>query len=217
MGFDYSFGDRTYESDRAFDSRRHTGGVSYDRSIGRTSGIRASYRYSHVDSFDAVGNFLPLADHVAELGIRYGRNLTPSRGIQLSAGAGAVYVQTDVSAPQPDRAWDPSGYGSLSVDLPRGWTLSTRYQRAVSILQGFAPEPYLTDSFNVGLGGMLASRVQLAVAGAYANGQTGGSPEVAERFERLSITNQLMLLITEEWSVVVSYSHYRHTLSPVTQ
>ena len=64
---------------------------------------------------------------------------------------------------------------------------------------------------------MLASRVQLAVAGAYANGQTGGSPEVAERFERLSITNQLRLLITEEWSVVVSYSHYRHTLNEAAQ
>ncbi len=217
MDLSYNFNERTYEDGPAFDSRRHVGSLSYDRSIGRSSGLEASYRYSDFTSIDAEGN-RPIEDHTLELGVRYGRDVSRRRRVEISGGAGAVYTATiDALTRQPRRFWGPSGYATARIDLARTWTLAADYRRAVSVLQGLTAQAFFTHAGSVRLGGLLTDRMDLAFAGLYSNGQAGGARDGPEpgRFETYAVTSQFRVLVTRWWSAVVSYSHYRYRLNSV--
>ncbi len=218
MGINYHFSDRSYEESVAFDSRIHVVALSYDQSVGRSSGLRASYRYSDFDSVDFTGLRVPIKDQTADVGFRYGRNLSRTRRVELSAGGGSVYVDTiDTATLQPRRFWGPSAYGTAAIDLGRSWTLDMRYGTRVSVLQGVSAQAFLTDSASVGVGGLLKDRVQLVLLGAYSNGSTGGVNQANEvgKFDSYELSSQVSFLVTAWWSAMASFTLYRYELNDV--
>ena len=218
MGVDYRFSDRSYEESLAFDSRTHAAELSYRRSVGRSSGLNGSYRYSDFESVDFRGLRVPIKDQTADVGFTYGKNLSSTRRVEVSAGGGPVYVETvDSVTQQPRQFWGPSAYGTASVDLSRTWTLDAGYRRRVSVLQGLSAEAFLTDAANVNVGGLLKDRVQLVFSGVYSNGSTGGVSEANQvgKFDSYALSSQMSVSITRWWSAMASYTLYRYALNAV--
>ena len=216
--FSYGFSETTYEDEIAFDGRRHTANMSYDRAMGRSSGFEASYRYAGFESIDISGGGVPIKDHTFHAGFRYGKELSPTRGVRVAGGAGPIVTETVSSVTGlPRQFWSPSGYGRASIDLGRTWTVSADYRRSTTVLQGLTPQPFLTDAGSVRLGGLLTGRLEASVAGIYSNGNTGGALDSLEpgRFDSYALTGQLRVLVTPWWSALLSYTHYRYTLNSV--
>ena len=139
---DYGFNKRAYKTAIAFDSRTHRGGVGYERLFGRSTGIRGSYRYSDMVALDFEGRPRPVQSHAADLGFSYGRNLSRTRRVSFSGGAGAEYVDAILEATREGFTyWVPSGYSTALLDLGRSWTILANYRRGVSMLQGLTPRP----------------------------------------------------------------------------
>ena len=217
--FRYGFNDTTYHGDLLFDSRRHAGEFIYDQAIGRYAGLETSYRYSDVafiDDFDASP--VPTTDQTLHVGFRYGRDLTRTRRVEVGAGVGPTYTDTlDQGTRLPRQFWAPSGYGRARIDLSRDWTLNANYLRSVTVLYGATPEAFLADAASISLGGSLVDRIGAVLSGAYSNGQGGVIPEVTGpgRFYSYTLSGQMSFLVTEWWSALVNYTHYRYTLNTV--
>jgi hypothetical protein len=207
MDLSYNFNDRIYDGGPAFDSRGHVATLAVSRSLGRASGVKASYRYSTFESAGAGGDPLAFEDQTVDVGWQYGKDLSRTRRIELSVGAGAVRQES----------WGPSGYGTASVDVGRTWTLTTYYRRGVSVLQGVSARPFTTDAADVQLGGRLAGRIAAVFSGTYSNGQTGTHAEASRpgRFDSYAFTGQLSFQVTPWWSAVATYSHYQYALNTV--
>ena len=160
-----------------------------------------------------------MKDHTFALGFNYGRNVSRTRRVQLSAGAGPAYVDTiELSGQQPSRFWGPTGYGTATIDLGReSWTLEVRYRRAVSVLYGARAQAFFTDAATLRLGGLLNDVIEVVLSGGYSNGNTGGTRNALEpgRFDSFAFTSQVSVPLTDWWWAMASYAHYRYALSPV--
>ena len=218
MAFNYRFSDRSYEDSLAFNSRSHVGTLSYDRSVGRSSGFQASYRYSDFESVDSQGLRVPIKDQIADVGFTYGKDLSRTRRVEVSAGGGPVYVETiDYLTLQPRQFWGPSAYGTVGIDLGRAWTLDAGYRRRVTVLQGLSAQAFLADAANASVGGLLKDRVELVFSGVYSNGSTGGVSQANEvgKFDSYALSSQVSVLLTRWWSAMASFTLYRYSLNAV--
>jgi hypothetical protein len=210
----YGFNKRAYETDAGFDSSTHTAGAGYEHSIGRSTRIRGSYRHSNVRSLDFQNNLRPLMDHTAELGFHFGRNVTRTRQIAFSAGAGATYVDTlNESTKQSLTYWTPAGYANAQMDVGRSWVISANYRRGISMLQGLSPQQFVTDAAHLGVGGFLGTATDVTLSAGSSTGQTGASQDETGRFRSYSVTAQLRFAITRWWSAMLNYTRYRYTLN----
>ena len=219
--FSYRFHHQAYNKDTpASDSRRHEGQLSYDRSVGRSSGLEASYRYSDFESVTFQDSQRPTKNHTLEFGFRHGRNLSGTRRVEVSAGGGPMYVET-VDNPRGSQLqfWAPSAHGTASVDLGRVWALNASYRRRVRVLEGLSAQAFLTHAARVSLGGLFTNRIELVFSGAYLNGSTGGVSEENEpgAFDSYALSSQVSVLVTRWWSAMASYTHYRYTLNAVAR
>ena len=228
--FSYRYNDRQYEGDSVFDHRQHSGDFTYDRSIGRSSGIETSYQYSDFRYLDLTTNAggpsrIATKSHTLEAGFRYGKDVSRTRRVQLAAGAGTVHTEwISRTAFQPREFWAPSGYGRASVDVGRSWTLDANYRRSVSVLQGVAtgprggePDVFLTDAASVSLGGRLGDRIETVFSGGFSNGATGGVSVTTEdgRFDAYTVSAQVSVRVTDWWSALTSFTHYQYTLNTI--
>ena len=210
----YGYAERTFEDDAAFDSRTHEGALSYDRSLGRSSGLVSMYRYSSHESRGSDGVRLPFEVNTLEFGFRYGKDISSTRRLQISGAAGTEWTDTiDGSTQQAQRFWRPSARGTASVDLSRTWVLHANFRRSVDVLQGVSSEPFFTDLVSVGLGGLLKERIQLIFSGAYATGNARGVS--GSQFDSYAVSSQVNVPVTDWWSVMASYTHYRYSLEAV--
>jgi hypothetical protein len=213
ISMDYDFNKRVYETGIGFDNRTHRAILGYDHSFGRSTGVRATYRYSDMVSFDLGGRPLPVDSHMADLGFSYAHNFSRTRRISLSGGAGAEHVETiNNTTRQGLTYWVPSGYSTAQVDLGRTWTILANYRRSLSMLQGLTPQAFVTDGIDVNLGGFIAPGTDVAVMVASSNGYAGGQGAGAGQSRNYSATGQVRFAVTEWWSAVVSYTRYRYRL-----
>jgi len=213
LDVDYSFQKSMYETPAGFDSRTHAAGVAYDRTFGRSTGLRASYRHSDVRSLDVENRPRPFQDHSADMGLRYGRDLSRTRRVSFTAGAGAVYVDTIRLLTRGELTyWAPSGYATAQLDLGQTWTINANYRRGVSMIEGSTPQPFVTDTESVTVGGFFASWADAILTAASSNGQTGGTDLLGGEFRNYALTGQLRFTITPWWSALAMYSRYRYKL-----
>ena len=210
----YRFRDRSYSERVRPDSRSHQAEVSAEHSISRASGLEVSYRFSDEEATDPLGSRQTVQNHGATIGLRYVKDLSRTRRVRLSGGVGPTVFETlDGVAQQPQRVRGTIGYGTAIVDLGQAsWTLESSYRRTVSVLHGFGSpvRTYLTDAANVRLGGLLNDRAEVVFSGGYSNGRAGTD---ADTFDSYAVTGQVSVPVTDWWWTMVSYGHYRYTLS----
>jgi hypothetical protein len=210
---DYGFNKRAYKDAVAFESHTHRGGVGYEHMFGRSTGVRGSYRYSDLIALDFEGRPRPVQRHAADFGFSYGRNLSRTRRVSFSGGAGAEYLDTLLDATRERFTyWVPSGYSTVQLDLGRSWTVLANYRRGISMLQGLTPRPFVTDGANLSVGGFIAPGTDATLSAASSSGQAGGQGDMAGRFMSYSVTGQVRFAVTRWWSAVFNYTRYQYRL-----
>jgi len=218
----YSFAERTFDSVRMFDSHTNAGSVSFGAPIGERLSLDTSYRYAdnRFVRHDAAANRRTIVDQTIDGGLRYEKRLSATRQLTLAGGAGGLHINgTDFSLSQTFSFWEPSGYGRAQFDFHRSWSLSGEYRRALSLLQGLTPDPFIQNTATISLGGYLMQRLEGVFETGYAKARAGFSagPLGPGRFDSYSGTAQLRVQVTRTLSAVVIYNHYQYQLDQAAQ
>ena len=200
------------------DGRTHAGSLAIDSALGRNGGVRATFQQSDARFVQSDGGTLPTRSRGVDLGFRYGRALSRTRGIALSGGIGAAQVDTiDVVTREGLRSAIPSGYGTISIDLGPSWAIAADYRRSVSMLHGsISSEPFVAHEGTIRAGGPLTPRLRGGVTASYSNGLTlRESGEGPGRYDLYRGTAHVEFRLTAWWSAVVRVNHYRHHANSV--
>jgi hypothetical protein len=207
----YRYDLREFE-DSLGDGDARSASLTYGHEVGRGSGLRFSYRYSQSEFLDYDGSTQGLEDRTADLGFHHERNLSATRRLSFSFGAGASYAQGTRSVtglPPPERVL-PSGYGAMRLDLARTWSISGDYRRAVSMLEGVSAETFATDAALARVGGFVGERSEVAFSAGYSNGRATAS--MPGQFDSYSAAAQLRLFLTRWSAALVSHTFYSYRL-----
>jgi hypothetical protein len=221
VSFSYYFAKRTFTDDVPGNSTGHNVSSSYTRVLGRTSSIVATYFYSRSEyvSGPIEGAFRPILDQGFEVGPRFTKRLSPSRSLDVSGGAGALYVSAESGAPPQGYAyWAPYGHLSVGIDLARTWNLTSYYRRGVTVLDGLTADAYLADALTISVGGGVGRRTELVFAAGLATGRVGAAAGVSEPndYTTYSGAAQLGYELFHNLSAIVQYCYYHHNFSSTT-
>lgn len=194
-----------------FDSIRHAGLFRIDRTLGRRWGLAGSYHVSS-GTFDRVdGVHRNVADQSADGGFHYTRNLSRTRTFTISGGVGAAKIKTfNGSSLAPTEFWTPSTYATTSVDFGRTWSLTANFNRAVSFIQGTVADLFVTNGGGLHLGGLITDHVEAVFAATFAQGRVGTGKTTTD-----SGSAQLVFLVSQDWSLVTSYTRFDYRLDRV--
>jgi hypothetical protein len=213
----YSYTRRDLPADQGFDNTTQAANLSFDGSIGRTSGLSASYRYTWTGTFLDASDWIPLEQHSAEAGYRYSKRMSSTRTLSLALGGGATRAETVSAATRTRREdWLPSGRGGVSLDLGRTWTVGADYRRALAVLYGVTADSYFTDAASVSAGGLIGSRLDVTFFGAYATGRAVLTEASGGRYETHAFTGQVRYAMARSCAAVANYSYYKHQFRAVT-
>lgn len=212
----YVFQERTDSDGVSLDSRAQAGSLAISRLFGRRLGLRASYQYSDGRYIRQDGLRRDVNNQGIDIGLHYSRNLSPTRSVSFSGGAGATQVDTLHGLTlEPLHYWAPSGYASARIDFRRSWSIAADYRTAVSVLQGVNPNLSTVNAAAFHVGGLIIDRIQGVVAGAYSTGTVGAGPVGAGHYETSTGTAQLRIQLTRSWSSIVSYTRFDYRLNSV--
>jgi hypothetical protein len=210
----YQYVQREFVDAGGFDNRSHIARAAFSHSLSRTGAFTTSYQYNDSLSLRDNGLKFPFTTHALEGGARYEKRLSPTRRLEFAAGGGATHVEsTGAVTGLQFTAWAPSGYASTRADIGRTWALSAAYRRAVTLLDGISPEPFLADSVLLRTGGLVSERVELLFSTGYSNGAEQSGVAQTGRFETYTLTAQARIALARAWAVVVNYHRNDYRLS----
>jgi hypothetical protein len=215
MDVGYAYSAQTFVKGAGFDTRTQNGSLGLDQSIGRAVTLRATYLHSDSEFTEQDGSALHLLNQTADVGLRYQRRLSRTRRLSLSGGAGGMRVDTaDQVTRKPLQYWEPSAYGSVRLDTGRSWSLAGDYKRSISVLQGLAPDGFVTDTGTITVGGWVQRWLQTVFTAGYQNGVAGqrisdGTPS----YDGYTGTVQLRFRLTRSWSSIVSLNTFQYHLN----
>ena len=218
----YSYGQRKFDEGKMYDNLINAGQVRFGTPVAGRLSVDTSYRYSdeRFTQHNDLVNRRTIVDQTIDGGARYDKDLSATRHVSLTGGAGALYVDgTDYVQKHTFAFWEPSGYGGAALDFNRSWSLSGQFRRALSVLQGVTPDPYIQNTSTVSLGGYLARRIEGVFEAAYANARAGYSASAlgAGHFDTYSGTAQLRFQLTRSLSTAVIYNYYYYQLDQAAQ
>jgi hypothetical protein len=210
----YNYTHREFLDERGFNNRTHIARAAFSHSFSRATAMNASYQYNHSLSLQDDGFEYPFATHALEGGTRYEKRLSPTRRVEFSAGGGATRIEsTGATTGVQFAAWGPSGYANTRADIGRTWAISAAYRRAVTLLDGISPEPFMADSVLLRAGGLTGDRVELLFSAGYSNGAEQAGAGQDRRFETYTFTAQTRIAIARAWALVVNYHRNEYRLS----
>ena len=188
-----------------------TARVMLTQNLSKGLGVHAGYGYqdTHFELEEPSGI---TALHNIDAGIDFSRALSFSRRTRFSFGTGSSIAQAAGGASQ----YFLIGHATLEHAIGRSWSAGAAYNRSSSFAQGFRDLLFL-DAFNAGLGGQLATRVQLSSGVSYSVGTVGlavAAPSIG--FYTGSTRLQIALSRTMALSASYSYYHYDAPLSATT-
>jgi hypothetical protein len=211
MTMDFGYSTQDFRDDIG-DGRTYNASLGYQRSIGRRSSLRVFYRGADSEFVEQTALVRPTRTHTVEAGYDHDRQVSRTRRMAFGFGAGATYVDTVFSVTRQRLDYVmPSGFANTRLDIARTWSIWADYRRAVGVLEGVTAEAFMTDAAIVRVGGMIGSRTELVVSGAYSNG-AGVIPQSESRFETYTGTAQVRFMVTRWWSALVSQNIYSYQL-----
>lgn len=211
--FAYTHTRMTFVEGSNFDTRTHQASAQIGHTVWRGGQIVGSYTYMDNNYILLDGSRLPMTNEQMDLGYQHTRQLSRTRALTFSAGAGTSRIQTlDNDTRAPIEYWSPSGYGTLRYDFGRTWNISGDYRRTVSVLQGLTPEFFNSDSATIRTGGALASRLTTVFVFGYVNGQAGDTTD--GRYDGYTGSGQLRIQLSRNWSSGIVFNHYQYQLNP---
>ena len=213
---DYSFIRDDYLDESGFDSRTHRVAVSHSLSLTRRTSLRTSYHYSDVAAVDTSAQG-PGTDQGADVGFVYDRALSPTRRMSFTVAGGATHVsmlQEGTNAPV--EYWTPSGYGAMSLDFGRTWSVRGDFASGLTMLDSVTRQMFYTRAVGFQIGGLIGRRLETAVSAGFTAGRVGGgvSSEVG-RYQSSLSTAQLSWALARCCAALVNYSYYDYRVEDV--
>jgi hypothetical protein len=211
LGVGYRHNLTDYEDDFG-DGQDQVASVSYQGEVGRVSRLRASYVYSEAHLRQRVSTIL---SHTADLGYVQQRRLSPTRTFSFAFGAGATTVSDfDSEAAASREEVLPSGYGSISLDLARTWSIGGDYRRSAQLLRGLTTETFVTDAAMARVVGFPNLRARFEFSVAYSHGR---EPFVLQsEYDSYAATTQLEYGLSRWAAVSATYNFFSYRLRDVT-
>lgn len=204
-----------YLDELGHDSRSWTFTTTHTWALTAPTSLRWTYGFNDTALDEDTGLGTPFTHHNAEMAWVYQRRLSPSRQLQMSAGAGATYVRTlHVLDRTRLTYWTPSATGAFLVDVGRSWAFGGNYRRAPTVLQGVTLTSFATDSATLRLSGLMARRLETALSTTYANGHAGGSGTDA-RYQSYIGSAQLRYALSRCCAATVGYDYYIYRFTNV--
>jgi hypothetical protein len=204
---------------------RHEGGITSEMSLvdhaanvtstyqtSRTTGIQGTYGITKQRS-QQVGLVYEGFTQSFALGFNLSQPLGPTRTLEISAGGGASQVGLG-----SDPYWQPSYYARFATDIRRTWIASANYSQMTTMLYSplSAPDPYLTRSLMISVGGDVSRDLQLVMNAGASQGNVTASHSVTGSsgyYTGLNAGAQLTARLTSGWSAVIGANYFESQLS----
>ena len=176
------------------------GRARYTHEVSRGLGVRVGYGYSE-------GRY-PAADArnlrwgTWDVGVDYARTLSFSRRTQLSFATGTSAIDY-----QNRTYYYFNGEARLNREIGRTWNATASYRRGVDFVEAFS-EPFLSDRFSVGFGGMLNRRLQFGSGVGGAVGSVGVG--TGQNYDTYSASATLNYALTRYTGLGTEYFFYRY-------
>jgi len=206
---------RSY-TDLDIDTTSSIASAYYDKPLGRTAGVRATYSYTqseYPESF-TVGTTRDYTSQTIEIGPRWSRRISPRRSLSLALSGGSIHTTTVRGLTrEPIEYWSPFGSIATRIDVGRTWALSGNYRRSVVAFEGLTADTYLSDVVGVSYGGSVSRRVSVSWTAGFATGAVQADEQAASTYNTASASAQLRYELSSRLSAVSQYSYYRYHFS----
>jgi opacity protein-like surface antigen len=198
-----------YREDDQYDYRAQGGGFGYSQKLTAHSSARLGYSFSTARYLDDSG-LRPQRLHNLDIGVDYGRALSVSRRTTIGFSTGtALVANDDLSQPQSNTnfSFRVIGEAHINHEIGRTWTARAGYRRGVDFYEGFN-EPFLSDSVNASLTGLLSRRLSFQSGLDYSFGKVGIG--TSNGYDTLSAQAGLEYGLTSMLALYTNYIYYRY-------
>lgn len=210
----YSMSRRRPVSGVGFENESKVGLARHQWRLSQGVSIHGQYRFDENRQAGLEGPGRRIRYQSADLGMRWRRMATANRGFEFGAGAGATYSASAAQLDHPQAAFtSPTMWVTSGVTLSRNWSVSTDGRRAITILEGVNPEPFLTDAATAHLDGRVTKNLRLITVAGYSHGRARVTG-VGE-FESTSGAVELRYQRSRRFEVAATYSYYAHRLTDI--
>jgi len=207
-GYTYQFGDiKTDTGALSGDFEIQTAYVSFGRSITRTLGVRAGYRYSEARFSPERRGY---RGDMIDAGVDYSRDLSVTRRTRLSFSTGANGVRE-----QTVTRYGATGTATLTREIGRTWMAAGSYSRNVVFVESLRT-PYFYDGVNVALNGLISRRVAFHSGAGATVGELGLTDADSGRFDTSYATAGLSYAISRHLAAGVDYVYYYYRFDPLS-
>jgi len=131
----------------------------YDYRFDRQTLMKLQYIHRRGE-YETLGILQPVRTDDFELGFERDLARSPTRRTLISVSAGPSMVER-----AGERTVRPTYGGTLTHTFARSWDLRASYRKGVTFLDG-APQPVLSNSVALNLGGLLTRRLDVSIAAA---------------------------------------------------
>jgi hypothetical protein len=211
----YMFNRQAHEDRTLLDNRTHVGRLSFNRKVGRSGTVTASYSGSVADVVQR-GRSATTENHTIRLGGGFSREISRTRTLSISGGSGGSHIDSRGPQVVRQRYWLPNAYGTANLDVGRSWTVAVDWRQSANHVPSpvFGPQTFLSRSANVSLGGHIRERIELVFSAANSNGTLGRRlPGEEGEYKGYTGNAQVRVGLTRWWSAIASINHYQAVLS----
>jgi hypothetical protein len=177
------------------------GHARYTHEVSRGLGLRVGYGYNE-GRYPAAADARTLQWRTWDVGVDFARALSFSRRTELSFATG-----TSAVADNNQTYYRFTGEARLNREIGRTWNATASYRRGVEFVAAFS-EPFLSDGFSVGFGGMLNRRLQFGSAVGGALGSVGVGAE--QNYDTYYASATLTYGVTRYMGLGTEYFFYRY-------
>jgi hypothetical protein len=186
-------------------------------SINSDFDLLGTYRFDRSRQMDrttpAIGSeFEPVQYQSGNIGVRYGRRLSPVKRLSLTLAGGATRVNPTTQSLIQGDLLHPTYSASFEFVPASDWSFLLSGSRSVTVLAGISSTPMATSNVAVSLNGGLARRLRLALSGSYmaSNEIAGNAPS-----DTTAIGGNVSVRygVNRWFATFATYSYYHHRLA----
>ncbi len=178
------------------------GTALFRHGITRNASLRLGYGYGEAENVDAESSFA-LANHTLDVGVDYQRALSFSRRTTFSFKTGSAIMEQ-----MGERNFQVTGDATLAREIGRTWRATANYNRGAQFRAGFR-DPFLADTAQVQLSGLVTRRLNVHMGGGYSAGRLGFG-NLANPYSNWTATTGMRVALGRLLSADAEYFYYRY-------
>jgi hypothetical protein len=195
--------------------------LTHNWNLRPSAGVQASYRFENSTQTDEIAGALPtLRTQTVNFGLNLSKRYSSVRMTRFNLNGGAAFGTRDRRDAVTDELSKrhfvlPVASGSFRMGLTRVWTVAIEGEREVSVLEGIAPESFLTTTGSMLIEAMFSRRVIFGISGIYTDGE--GTETASGSFQTASLRSQIQLGFSACCGMFASYGYYNHNVRDISR